>query len=277
MWTRSELKQQAKAILRGSYWESVAAVLIVGAISSCAGLVGVIIPFWGSIAVTIFLSLPLTVGLNFYFMQSQLAPPRIQNVFFPYEGGRLMKIVGAMAWMYLFVFLWSLIACVGFIIVLTKWITTLLPFITTGMLSSSPDMFPFSQDMFPMVNFNFDSSWIPILIACGVIYLAGMILAYVKMLSYSMTPYILTDNPAIGYARALKLSIAMTNGHKWRIFVLWLSFIGWGLLALLTLGIGFLFLAPYVAATQAQLYVRLRDDAINGGLTTAQELNVCPK
>ena len=50
-----------------------------------------------------------------------------------------------------------------------------------------------------------------------------MVIATVKSLSYSMVPYILTDNPAIGYSRALKLSIAMTHGHKWRMFVLGLS------------------------------------------------------
>ena len=277
MWTRSELKVAAKTVLRGSYWESVAAVLIVGAISGCAGLVGVVIPFWGSIAVTIFLSLPLTVGLNFFFMQNQIAPPRIQNVFFPFEGARFMKIVGAMAWMYLFIFLWSLIACAGFIIVISKWITTLLPFISNGILSSSPDMFTFSPDNFLTGSFRFDASWTPILIACGVIYLAGMVIVFIKSLSYSMAPFLLTDNPAIGYDRALKLSIAMTYGQKWRMFVLYLSFIGWGFLALLTLGIGYLFLTPYISATTAQLYVRLRDCAINSGLTTAQELNVNPK
>jgi hypothetical protein len=121
------------------------------------------------------------------------------------------------------------------------------------------------------------SNWIPALAVSGVIFLAGSILAYIKRLSYSMTPYILTDNPNIGYDRALKLSMAMTGGQKWRMFVLYLSFIGWGLLALLTAGLGCLFLAPYVAATRAQLYVRLRDSAINGGLTTPEEMNVFPR
>ena len=272
MWTRSELKAHAKAVLKGSYWEGVAAYLIVSAISGCAGFFGVVTPFWGSFAIIIFLSLPLTVGLSFFFMQCQVAPPRLQNVFYSFEGGRYMKIVGAMAWMYLFLFLWSLIACAGFIIVLVKGMSTLLPTI----VSKIPDTFTFTHRWY-MTGFNLDPSWIPILIACGVIYLAGMVIVTIKSLSYSMTPFILTDNPSIGYSRALKLSIAMTCGQKWQIFVLHLSFIGWGLLAVLTFGIGFLFLSPYVFATQAQLYARLRDHAINSGLATAQEFNVFPR
>lgn len=275
MWARSELKGQAKTVLRGSYWESVAAVIIVGIISGVAGMAGMIVPFWGTIAATIFLSLPLTVGLNFFFMQSQIAPPALRNVFYPFEGGRFMKIVGAMAWMYLFILLWSLIAGAGFIIILAKGMTTLVRLITDGLLSFSYGPSPFSSGMV-LDKFSFDNSWIPVLIACGVIYLAGMVIAYIKALSYSMTPYILTDNPMIGYSRALKLSIAMTAGHKWRMFVLYLSFIGWSLLAVLTFGIGFLFLAPYIHATEAQLYVRLRDIAIGKGMTSGSEMNVYP-
>jgi uncharacterized membrane protein len=227
-----------------------------------ASLVGSALPF-GGIAAALFLSLPLSVGLCFFFMQTQVAPPRTQNIFYPFEGGRYLKIVGSMAWMYLFLVLWSLIAIAGFVFVLAKWISAFVPYIVS------------QSDLYNMVdNFRFDSSWIPTLTACGVIYVAGAIIVVIKSLSYSMTAYILTDNPMIGYDRALKLSIAMTHGQKWRMFVLYLSFIGWGLLALLTAGIGCLFLAPYISATQAQLYVRLRDGAINSGLTSTSELNV---
>jgi uncharacterized membrane protein len=261
MWTRAELKSKAKAVLRNSYWESIVAVIILGAISIGAALVAYFIPF-GSIFAMLFLTFPMTVGLNFFFMQNQIAPSRIPNIFYPFNSGRYMNIVGAMAWMYLFTCLWSLISAAGFIIVLIKGMSSLMAYLTADNFTPSPYA--------P----TFDSSWIPSLVACGVIYIAGLVITYIKGLSYSMTAYILTDNPYIGYARALKLSMAMTYGQKWEMFVLYLSFIGWGLLALLTFGIGFLFLAPYVAATNAELYVKLRDHAINSGLTTPQELNV---
>jgi uncharacterized membrane protein len=109
---------------------------------------------------------------------------------------------------------------------------------------------------------------------CMIIVIAGIIIVIMKEISYSMVPYLLSDNPYIGYGRALKLSIAMTHGHKWNIFALWLSFIGWYLLSMLTFFVGMIFLTPYVMATQAELYVRLRELAIQNSLTTPQELNL---
>jgi uncharacterized membrane protein len=112
MWTRAELKTRAKAALKGRYWESVAACLIVMAISVAASFVITLIPvinFFGSLAIVFFGILPLTVGLAFFMMQNRLGPPYLQNIFFAFYGSRYMKIVGAMAWQYLFVYVWSLI------------------------------------------------------------------------------------------------------------------------------------------------------------------------
>jgi uncharacterized membrane protein len=80
----------------------------------------------------------------------------------------------------------------------------------------------------------------------------------VKAYQYRMVPYLITEDPNLTTEQALELSRRMTYGEKWAMFVLDLSFIGWGLLATLTFGIGFLFLAPYIEATQAQLYFALR-------------------
>lgn len=96
----------------------------------------------------------------------------------------------------------------------------------------------------------------------------------IKSYSYRMVPYILADNPSIGYNRAIELSSNMTRGEKWNIFVLDLSFIGWYLLGLLALGIGILFVNPYYDATNAELYLVLRKNAIDSRLTTYGELNL---
>jgi uncharacterized membrane protein len=284
MWSRAELKENAKAVLRHSYWEGVVAYLIIGAISLgvsfIASLLSFVVPFTGVIA-TLFVMLPLSVGLNYFYMQNQVAPPVIGNVFFPFKGGRYMKITGAMAWMYLFSVLWSMISLIGVFIVIAKALSAMLPLLMDSALYSD---WPYMGGSWLYDNSwaaeylrTFDSSWITPLVVSGIILIAGSILACIKALSYSMTPYILTDNPYIGYERALKLSMTMTDGHKWRIFVLYLSFIGWVLLAFLTLGFGFLFLAPYIEATRAALYVKLRDNAINKGLTSPEEMNVFPQ
>lgn len=89
-----------------------------------------------------------------------------------------------------------------------------------------------------------------------------------------MVPYILSNNPNIGYKRALHLSKQMTNGEKMNIFVLDLSFIGWFFLGILTFGIGVLFVLPYYNATKAELYLVLRQKALESGLSSKEELNM---
>lgn len=96
----------------------------------------------------------------------------------------------------------------------------------------------------------------------------------VKGYAYRMVPYILTNNPSIGTSRAIQLSNEMTRGHKFSMFVLDLSFIGWYLLGLLALVIGILFVIPYEIATKAELYIVLRNGAIESGLSNSEELRM---
>lgn len=96
----------------------------------------------------------------------------------------------------------------------------------------------------------------------------------VKSYSYRMVPYILADNPSMDYKRAIELSIEMTDGEKWNIFVLDLSFLGWYILGILALVIGTLFVKPYVNATEAELYLVLRQSVLDSGITSNEELNI---
>lgn len=96
----------------------------------------------------------------------------------------------------------------------------------------------------------------------------------VKAYAYRMVPYILADNPNIGARRAIELSNEMTRGHKFDMFVLDLSFLGWYLLGMMALFIGVLFVDPYRHATEAELYLVLRTNAIEGGKCSLWELNL---
>lgn len=82
----------------------------------------------------------------------------------------------------------------------------------------------------------------------------------IKAYQYYMVPYILSENPDMGYREALDLSRQMMDGHKMDTFVLELSFIGWYLLGTLCCGIGLIFVEPYVQATMAELYAVLRNN-----------------
>ena len=76
----------------------------------------------------------------------------------------------------------------------------------------------------------------------------------VKGLSYAMTPFILEEHPEMTASEAIKASMRLMNGHKMDLFILGLTFIGWQILACLTMGIGFLFLNPYMNAAYAAFY-----------------------
>jgi len=81
----------------------------------------------------------------------------------------------------------------------------------------------------------------------------------IKGIAYSMTPFILADQPEVGAQDALKLSMAMTNGHKSEIFVMYLSFIGWSLLGALTAGIlDVFYVTPYMTLTLGGYYDELK-------------------
>lgn len=82
----------------------------------------------------------------------------------------------------------------------------------------------------------------------------------IKTYSYSMTPYILKDNPDMRNNEAIEKSMAMMNGHKMDLFLLDLSMIGWHILSILTLGIGYLFLLPYIYTTHAHFYEDLKKE-----------------
>jgi len=89
----------------------------------------------------------------------------------------------------------------------------------------------------------------------------------IKVFSYSMTPYILEENPELSANEAIDRSRAMMKGHKFDLFWLFLSFIGWFFLSLLTLGIGGLWLGPYMQTATAAFYEDVKADyEVNGGL-----------
>ena len=81
----------------------------------------------------------------------------------------------------------------------------------------------------------------------------------IKSYSYAMTPFILEDDDEeVSGNEAIEKSMRMMDGHKWELFCLDFSFIGWILLAILTLGIGCLWLYPYIYTARAAFYEELK-------------------
>ncbi len=80
----------------------------------------------------------------------------------------------------------------------------------------------------------------------------------VKSFSYAMTPFILVEHPELPANRAIDESSRLMKGRKFDLFWLYLSFIGWAVLCFLSLGIGFLWLIPYIQTSLASFYADVK-------------------
>lgn len=80
----------------------------------------------------------------------------------------------------------------------------------------------------------------------------------VKSYSYAMAPYILQDAPSTQWEKCIDESKKMMEGHKWQLFCLDFSFIGWYLLGALCLGVGVLWVYPYHYLARANFYMALK-------------------
>lgn len=89
----------------------------------------------------------------------------------------------------------------------------------------------------------------------------------IAAIRYSMSFYILADNPEIGIMAAIEESKRIMKGNKWKFFCLNLSFIGWLILSCFTLGIGLLWLLPYMEVSIVAFY-----DIANGSLRAAKHI-----
>ena len=87
--------------------------------------------------------------------------------------------------------------------------------------------------------------------------------------SYSMTYYILADDNSIGAMEAIDKSKKMMYGYKLKYFYLNLRFTGWVILSILTFGIGFLWLYPYIIVSTSKFYDDIKDKQI----TNEQDLS----
>lgn len=128
------------------------------------------------------------------------------------------------------------------------------------------------------VFFSFANPVVEIIVGiCSFILVLGVVSVFMGIIlnrtyAYSMTMYIISDNPNIGAIKALNLSKTITKGYKFKLFVLEFSFIGWELLGILSLGIGFLWISPYITLTIVNAYHRLKAIAIASGVISPEEI-----
>lgn len=109
---------------------------------------------------------------------------------------------------------------------------------------------------------NFGTSLAAYLLMILFVFLWALLLiipGIIAALSYSMTLYIIADDNSIGAMEAINKSKKMMDGYKWKYFCLGLRFLGWALLCILTLGIGFFWLIPYMQVSMAKFYDDIKE------------------
>lgn len=94
-----------------------------------------------------------------------------------------------------------------------------------------------------------------------VLYILGIVVGIIKSISYSQMYFVLADEDSIGVLRSMRISKLLTKNYLGDIFVLYLSFILWHLFGLITAGIGYFYVYPYMMSTFAEAYLFLRNQA----------------
>lgn len=94
----------------------------------------------------------------------------------------------------------------------------------------------------------------------------------IKSFAYSQIFYIIAEYKEISVTKALKISMIITKGHKWDLFVMHLTFIGWDLLCIITFGLALLWVQPYRTMTCTNAYHAMLKEAIEQGKIRPEDL-----
>ena len=235
---RAEIKRQAKESLKGRWGTIIAMILlyemIVGAISMVANfIVGI-----GSIVVLV-ISIPIEFGYIGQIMKfTRKEDVGVVDFFkigfdnfskaWSIAGHTLLKLLP-----YIIAFIVSLFAIIG---------------LSVAAIESESALLGLAMFVF------------------FILYFVFVILMAVKSYFYILTSYIGNDDNNLNGKEIVEKSAELMKGHRWEFFVLELSFFGWIFLSILTLGIGLIWLIPYMEVTNVKFYEKLienKQEAVN--------------
>lgn len=228
--TRAELKQQAKDSLKGRWGTAIAIVLIYELILSGLSLAANFIPFVGTTAVFI-ISIPIAYG----YIGQMLKFTRGEEVglcdYFKIGFDNFGKA-------------WSITGHT-----LLKLLPALIAYVAS--------VFIFIGAMMVAIENGDAESFIIAVIVGIVAFIASIIFLMVKSYLYVLTDYIGNDQNELDGKACVEKSQSLMKGHRFEYFVLQLSFLGWIILAMLTFGIGLIFLEPYMQVTNVKFFESL--------------------
>lgn len=108
-----------------------------------------------------------------------------------------------------------------------------------------------------------EMAWMVYLLITMVILYAGIIISWIMSLFFALSHYLLLDYPEMGAMDSLRMSAHLMKGNKWRYFCLLCSFLGWILVSAFTMGIGFLWISPYMEMSMVYFYANILQQLSN--------------
>ena len=252
----NELKSEALSSLNEKWGISVGCTLIFFVISIALSL----IPYIGDIA-SILVSGALSVGLcNFFLLVSKSENVEIDNLFVAFKSKDLFLSS-------LVAYLLSLAIIIPTVIIFGAiWVALFLgdignlaELISPSAYGDGTSALPYTMDpsfLNPYSSPIFESGIVTVLLSLFIIVLVPLIIV---SLILSQVFFILADKKTNSGLEAIKMSWNLMKDKKTKLFLLQLSFIGWAILSILTLFIGFIFLQPYIYTTLSKFYKELND------------------
>lgn len=239
----SELRANAREALRGKWGKAALLTLFYGLVTFAITFLLNLVPIVGPI-VQLIINLPISFGFLVTFMKlrrdEDVAYTDFLSIGFSYFG----KVWGVFGNMLL-----KMIVPVVLVII----------FIVIFMVG-------LGGSIYGIANLSLYGSYAPSsagfggLAVVGFIgYIASIIYAIVKGYLYSLSYYVLYDNPDKSGKEIVEASEEMMRGNRWSFFWLSLTFIGWTILSVFTLYIGFLWLIPYIMVSFVCFYEALAD------------------
>lgn len=227
---RAEIKQQAKDTLKGRWGKAVGLYLVYNLLIGAIGMVLAFLYGIGPLVLTI-ISVPLSFGYIGVFLRFVRNENADYLDFFKLgfdNFGKAWSIVG-----------YTILKLIGYYIAYVVCIFAFIGFIIAAVSAESMAM---------------------LIIGAVIISLAYLIICFLlatQSYYFVLTNYIGNDMTEMSGRDVVAKSKELMKGHRWEFFVLQLSFIGWGILALLTCGIGFFWLEPYMQVTYVKYYENL--------------------
>lgn len=248
--TSSDLRKNARESLSGKWGKAALTTLIFVVINWAIGFVLGFIPFIGGILVTI-ISLPISYGLLVTFMKlkrnEEVSFTDFLNLGFS-SFGKVWGVFGNM---------------------ILKLIIPIVLVVVFIMLMTFSGIGAGVGVAFNSVSATTSFAGLTIVGLIG--YIISLIYLMVKSYYYSLSFYILYDNPDKTGKEIVEESQRLMTGNRWRFFWLGLTFIGWAILTCFTFGIGMLWLMPYMMVTFVAFYESLAGNKNDVEVSPVQE------